>query len=170
MLVTDKYVFFWGGIFSNWNTVPSGIRFELFGEKYDLPTSEHVFMLLKALCFGDQEVIEELKKVSSPKDAKRLGRKVKGFSEDVWKEKREDAMMFAVRQKILSDPSFLRVLTSSEYKGKTFVEASPYDKIWGIGMEESDPEVTDETKWKGLNLLGKTLTTLRDEYSSSHIH
>ena len=47
-------------------TLASGIRFELFGEKYDLPTSEHVFMLLKALCFRDQEVIEELKKVSSP--------------------------------------------------------------------------------------------------------
>jgi len=50
-----------------------------------------------------------------------------------------------------------------ETKGTTIVEASPYDTIWGIGMAEDHPDVMDEAKWKGENLLGKALTELRDE-------
>lgn len=46
---------------------------------------------------------------------------------------------------------------------KIFVEASPYDKIWGIGMDASHPDACTPAKWKGLNLLGKSITTVRNK-------
>lgn len=45
---------------------------------------------------------------------------------------------------------------------KTLVEASPYDRIWGIGLLANDSRASDQSKWKGHNLLGYILTFVRD--------
>ena len=47
-------------------------------------------------------------------------------------------------------------------KDKILAEASPHDKIWGIGMAEDDKEILNPEKWKGENLLGKALMKVRD--------
>jgi len=49
---------------------------------------------------------------------------------------------------------------------KILVEVNPRDNIWGIGMDEDNPDIYDETKWRGLNLLGKVLMEVRDELKS----
>lgn len=162
MKITQDHVFFWGGIFSNWSNVAGGITAVIGGNTVSFPTSEHIFMYYKAVCFKDLSIASELLKTSDPKEAKRLGRKIKGFSEDIWQSYREDAMFTAVKMRAAFDSAYRQELISPLYQGKTFVEASPYDKIWGIGMSEDDPDVDDESKWRGLNLLGKTLGRLRD--------
>lgn len=43
------------------------------------------------------------------------------------------------------------------------VEASPLDKIWGVGLAEDDPKIKHRQNWKGKNLLGEILTRIRDE-------
>ena len=50
--------------------------------------------------------------------------------------------------------------------GTTLVEASPYDKIWGIGLKSTSPLAQNRSTWKGTNLLGKILTEVRDELST----
>jgi ribA/ribD-fused uncharacterized protein len=47
------------------------------------------------------------------------------------------------------------------------VEAAPRDRLWGIGMGENNPDVADQKKWKGRNLLGKALMQVRDEFQSA---
>jgi ribA/ribD-fused uncharacterized protein len=42
------------------------------------------------------------------------------------------------------------------------VEASPVDRIWGIGLTEDDPRALDQSTWRGQNLLGITLMRVRD--------
>ena len=159
MMVTDKYVFFWGGPFSNFAPVEEGIEYDGFC----FPTSEHVFMYIKAKTFRDDEIAEQIKNASDPKTAKSLGRKVRGFNEKVWEQRRVNVMKFAVQLKFNSSPEFRNELLKEKYRNKTFVEASPYDCIWGIGMSTNNPNVNDERRWPGLNLLGNILTKLRDE-------
>jgi hypothetical protein len=50
---------------------------------------------------------------------------------------------------------------------KEFVEASPLDKIWGIGLADTNPLAWDKATWKGLNLLGKALTRLRRDLENA---
>ena len=45
---------------------------------------------------------------------------------------------------------------------KILVEASPTDKIWGIGMDQKNPDIYNPNNWKGLNLLGFSLMHVRD--------
>lgn len=45
---------------------------------------------------------------------------------------------------------------------RILVEASPVDKIWGIGMKDSQPDVQNPALWKGQNLLGFALMEVRD--------
>lgn len=156
MKVTEKYVLFWGGVFSNFHPC----SFEADGNKFS--TSEQYFMYHKALTFGDYETADKILKTDEPSKAKKLGRQVKNFDDYKWSLKRYDVMKNACKLKYDNNPELKKELMS--YHGKTFVEASPHDCIWGIGMGEDNPLAEDSANWYGSNLLGQVLTELRDEY------
>jgi ribA/ribD-fused uncharacterized protein len=42
------------------------------------------------------------------------------------------------------------------------VEASPYDRIWGIGLGAEDPKAKHPSTWQGENLLGFALMDARE--------
>ena len=161
MKITKDYLFFWDGILSNWAKVPGGIKYN--GKTFT--TSEHLFMWLKAYCFGDIESMSKIEKAKTPKEAKQLGRKVTGFEEKVWNKARESCMLIALREKANSWPEFKNLLINTP---QTFVEASPFDRIWGIGLSEISPGVEDPKNWAGENLLGKCLCKVRDEFIGIH--
>ena len=154
---TDEYIYFYSDKtpFSNWNITP-GIKYD----GYEFSSSETLFMYLKAKVFRDDEMAERIVPLD-PKAAKKCGRLVSPYSDEVWERERENAMYVALKAKLDASQEFRDALLAEEYRGKTFVEASPYDKIWGIKLSVADAYAGKE--WKGLNLLGKLLTELRDE-------
>jgi len=123
--------------------------------------AEQYMMHGKALLFEDGETALEILAVDHPRAHKALGRKVRGFDDHVWKREREGIVMAGSRAKFTQNADLLDKLLAT--RGTELVEASPYDKIWGIGLGERDPNALDPAKWRGLNLLGKILTKLRDE-------
>lgn len=144
------YKFFWNGVFSNWHPC----KFEYFGVQFT--SSEQAFMYEKALFFNDSETAELILKTDNPREQKQLGRKVVNYDEHEWNEVRYVIMMAVLVRKFNQNPDLLNELRT--YKGFEFVEASPYDRIWGIGYSEYD--ALDHINDWGENLLGKILTEL----------
>ncbi|WP_417784326.1 NADAR family protein [Terasakiella pusilla] len=157
MLEKNGYTFFWGrtDVFSQW--YPSAFEYE----GLTFVNCEQFMMYSKAKLFNDDEIADEIMKVSDPKEHKAFGRKVRNFDTQVWNAEAKKIVYIGNREKFTQNEKLLAELMAT---GDTkLVEASPYDKIWGIGLESSDPAATDPTKWKGTNWLGEILTTLRDD-------
>ena len=156
MKVTDKHVLFWGGIFSNFEPAPfveNGMTFL---------TNEHYFMYHKAMFFKDYTSAEEVFEHEHPAGAKKVGRGVQNFDADKWKGVCRDFMKQGLRLKFGQHPELLKELL--KYPNHSFVEASPRDFIWGIGMAEDHPDADNELTWKGSNWLGQCLDEVRDEF------
>lgn len=123
--------------------------------------AEQYMMHGKAVLFGDHDAAREILAADHPRQHKALGRKVKDFDDAVWRREREAIVRAGNRAKFAQNPELRELLLAT--RGTTLVEASPYDRIWGIGLAASDPRAQDARQWKGQNLLGKILTALRDE-------
>lgn len=164
MKVTNKHVLFWGEWPSNWYRAEFDVEMMVNGEKKTLHffNSEQYFMYVKAVVFGDYETADKILKTKDPKKAKALGREVKGYDDKVWNEMRYKVMVDANKAKYSQNEELKQLITSDEFKGKGYVEASPLDCIFGIGLSENDPLADDEKYWKGQNLLGKALDEVRD--------
>jgi ribA/ribD-fused uncharacterized protein len=155
MLITDKYVFFWGGTsFSNWH--PSTFTYK--GMVFNC--SEQAMMWEKAMTFFDDFTAGMVMELTNPAEQKKRGRKVLGYVDEIWAARRFDIVYEICLAKFTQNPEMKEELLSTGTR--TIVEASPYDTIWGIGMGSNDPDVLDESKWKGENLLGKVLMKVRE--------
>jgi ribA/ribD-fused uncharacterized protein len=123
--------------------------------------AEQYMMHGKAVLFGDADVAAEILAAAHPKQQKALGRKVKNFDDAVWKRERLNIVMAGSRLKYTQNEALKSQLLATA--GTELVEASPYDRIWGIGLSAKDPRAQDPATWRGQNLLGKILTKLRDD-------
>lgn len=165
-----KVVLFWGhkpdkdgrtgrGCFSQWWPAP----FTVDGITY--PTAEHWMMAGKARLFGDQPGLEKVLAAKSPGAAKAAGRQVRGFDEDAWTAARYDIVIAGTLAKFTQHPDLADILTRTGTQ--VLAEASPFDRIWGIGMAASNPAATQPSRWKGLNLLGFALMDARDHLTTA---
>lgn len=161
--LTDKHVLFWGSFLSNWCPCDIKYYFEDEDKEHYFPTSEHLFMYLKAKCFNDENAKSSLLLTVQPMMAKIIGRSVKNYDDKVWSEKRYEAMLKANYAKYEQNQDLREMLLDPKFDGKSFVEASPEDGIWGIKRMQNDQDADDETKWKGQNLLGKVLDEVREK-------
>lgn len=128
--------------------------------------AEQYMMHQKALLFDDAEIAERIMNAEYPREHKALGRKVRGFDEIKWKERREHIVQEANKAKFTQNPELRDALIAT--KGTTLVEASPRDTIWGIGLSAKNPKAQKRETWRGQNLLGQILTDLRDEIDNEH--
>lgn len=153
---TRDYIFFWGSFLSNFHDVDE----DILHDGHLFPTSEHIFMYEKAKLFGDLEKANEIIFARTPMQAKRLGREVQGFNDELWEKNREAIMIKALKAKFKKGTKEYDMLKAT--KNKTLVEGSPYDRIWGVGLHYDDKKILNPNNWRGLNLLGKSLMKVRE--------
>jgi ribA/ribD-fused uncharacterized protein len=134
-------------------------RFDVDGVTFNC--AEQFMMHGKAKLFGDHAIAEKILAAGHPREHKALGRKVSNFEDDKWRAERLRIVKDGNRAKFTQNAELFALLL--ETRGTTLVEASPYDRIWGIGLRATDPRAQDPKQWKGQNLLGVVLTELRDE-------
>ncbi|MEE1756905.1 NADAR family protein [Streptomyces sp. SP18CS02] len=124
-------------------------------------TAEHWMMAAKARLFGDAEAERLAVGAADPALAKKAGRLVRGFDEAIWKRERFAIVVRGSVHKFGQDPALRDYLLATG--DRVLVEASPVDRIWGIGLAADDERAHDPTRWRGLNLLGFALMEARDQ-------
>jgi ribA/ribD-fused uncharacterized protein len=122
--------------------------------------TEQYMMAEKARLFGDRQMEEKIMFVTSPAAMKKYGRRIKNFDPEEWELKRTDIVTQGNFYKFSQNQELKKALLDTG--DALLVEASPYDKIWGIGMKKSDPRAHYPIKWLGLNLLGKCLMAVKE--------
>lgn len=126
-------------------------------------TAEHHMMYQKAILFADEGSAKRLLSAKNPGEAKAIGREVSGFDQEIWNEHRFNIVVNANLSKFSSTPKLKEFLLSTG--DRVLVEASPVDKIWGIGLAQDNPSCENPNSWKGENLLGFALMEVRDQLS-----
>ncbi|QDT15119.1 NADAR family protein [Alienimonas californiensis] len=162
---TPKYLCFWG------HTAPAGAAvgstclsqwfpaaFTVDGVSY--PTAEHWMMAEKARLFGDDAAVDRVLAATHPGAAKRVGREVRGYDDAAWAAARFDVVVRGNAAKFAQHAELATFLRTTA--ARVLVEASPRDRIWGIGLTADDDRAADPFLWRGENLLGFALMEVRD--------
>ncbi|GAB2815481.1 NADAR family protein [Streptomyces daliensis] len=159
-----KYLYFWGhrprrdgsagkGCLSQWWPAP----FTADGVEY--ATAEHWMMAGKARLFGDADAERRAIAAPHPRQAKSAGRTVRGFDEGVWERERFGIVVEGSVRKFGQHEELREFLLGTH--GRVLVEASPLDRVWGVGLPADDERVRDPAQWRGENLLGFALMAAR---------
>ncbi|MFJ4878759.1 NADAR family protein [Streptomyces sp. NPDC088745] len=159
-----KFLHFWGhrprpdgtlgpSIFSQWWPSPFTVDGTLYA------TAEHWMMARKAELFGDAEAERAVLSAASPAEAKKAGRLVRGFSEPAWAAARYDIVVAGNLHKFTRHSELGAYLLGTG--SRVLVEASPLDRVWGIGLAADDPRADTPAAWPGQNLLGFALMDVR---------
>jgi ribA/ribD-fused uncharacterized protein len=170
--VTDTHVYFFGYegsdphvCFQQWfpcvfraptwtasdTTRPTGAE-QTFG------TTEQYMMHAKAMLMDDAETAKQILEASHPSTAKSLGRKVRNFDQEKWNATCEKVVEEGNLAKFDQNEDLKEVLLGTG--NRVIVEASPDDRIWGIGFDAENAE-GKEKEW-GRNLLGLCLGRVRE--------
>ncbi|HWG62787.1 MAG TPA: NADAR family protein [Streptosporangiaceae bacterium] len=160
------FLFFWGhqprpdgttgpGCLSQWWPAPFSI------DDITYPTAEHWMMAAKARLFRDDQALAAVLAANSPIDAKAAGRAVRGYREQDWAAARFDLVVAGSVAKFRQNPDLADFLRGTGRK--VLVEASPRDRIWGVGMGARNPDVKRPSRWRGTNLLGFALMNARNQ-------
>ena len=122
-------------------------------------------MASKARTFsGNDDILAEILQNNDPAKIKGLGRKVKNYDEQIWGRVRFEVVVKGNYAKFSQNDNLKKILL--ETKDAILVEASPYDRIWGVGISKENPDIYNPTKWRGQNLLGKALMEVRKKLSN----
>ncbi|GAA4563140.1 NADAR family protein [Planotetraspora kaengkrachanensis] len=160
-----RYVFFWGhrpapgasagaGCLSQWWSA------DFTEDGHVFRSAEHYMMAHKAWLFGDDETASAILAADHPAEAQKLGRTVRGFDDATWAAHRFGIVTRGNIAKFGQHAELGTFLLGT--RSRVLVEASPRDRIWGIGLGAGNELAASPATWRGLNLLGFALMDARD--------
>lgn len=160
-----KYVFFFGHTPSKDSVINISCLSQWWISSFKVDEKEYFsmeqyMMVKKAMLFKDEKTLDEILKNRDPKTIKALGRKVKNFDEEIWKANRFNIVKEGNIAKFSQNDELKNFLISTNKK--ILVEASPFDRIWGIGMGKDSENIENPLMWRGENLLGFALMEARE--------
>ena len=164
--MATKYLFFWGHTPKKAGTVGAECLSQWYPAPFEVgdvrfATAEHYMMWGKAQLFGDERTAARIVAAGHPKEAKDLGRTIAGFDEAKWVSERLAIVTAGNVEKFRQNKELLAFLLGTGER--VLVEASPLDRIWGIGLAADDERARDPATWRGLNLLGEALMAAREK-------
>ena len=159
-----SYLFFWGHTALKDGSIDESCLSQWWMSHFSIDKVNYVcmeqyMMAEKARLFRDEAILRQILKSHDPKTMKALGRKVKNFDEEIWKANRFDIVKRGNAAKFSQAERLKNFLISTG--DKILVEASPFDRIWGIGMGKNNENVENPMMWRGQNLLGFALVAVR---------
>ena len=155
MRETDQYYLFWKHQFGQW-TLRDMVDTD--GKVYNC--CEQYMMFKKAELFKDSEIAKKILEEKDPANQQKLGRQIRGFIPEKWDANKVGIVWYGNFLKFSQHEDLReRLLATGD---RIMAEASPYDLIWGIGFRAMDDLALDERNWKGQNLLGKILMSVRN--------
>lgn len=154
----DNFILFYEGLFSQWAKKDIKINNIIYN------CCEQYMMAEKARLFKDELALEKIMETTNPAVQKKWGRKVKNFNKNKWEEMAKKIVFKANYAKFTQNEDCKKLLLDSE--NRTIVEASPYDRIWGIGLSCNDPRALNPKQWRGANWLGKIIMEVRKKIKS----
>ena len=91
---------------------------------------------------------------------------VKNFDEEKWNNICELVVYKANYAKFTQNLNLKEKLLKTGKK--IIVECSPYDNIWGNGLDITNTLKTSPENWKGTNKLGRILMVVRDNIMNNY--
>ena len=151
----DKYYLFWRHQFGQWTlrdmTDVDGTVFNC---------CEQYMMYKKAQLFEDNEMAKNILEEKDPSNQQKMGRLIKGFDPQKWDNNKIAIVWTGNYLKFSQHADLKERLLATE--NRIMAEASPYDLVWGIGFKASDNLALNQDNWRGQNLLGKVLMSVRE--------
>lgn len=166
-----KYIFFWGHTEPQEGVVSKACLSQWYPASFIVDdvtyqSAEHFMMAGKAALFHDEEIRQQILLSKNAGQAKALGKKVRGFQQAEWEEHCSQIVIAGNVAKFSQNASLCEYLCSTNTR--VLVEASPVDKIWGIGLAQDAQNIENPLTWRGLNLLGFALMAAREQLKASH--
>ncbi|BBM02053.1 hypothetical protein GL2_21270 [Microbulbifer sp. GL-2] len=160
MRETEEFYFFWKHQFGQWTLRdmidPDGIVYNC---------CEQYMMYKKALLFGDKYTAKNIMEESEPSIQQKLGREVSGYNSELWNMHKFGIVWYGNYLKFTQHADLGERLI--ETGQKTIAEASPYDLVWGVGYAADTKEILNPNMWRGKNLLGQVLMSVRSAISKN---
>ena len=124
-------------------------------------------MALKARLFGDDSALSAILATEDPREQKRIGRQIRHFDHEPWQQQCENIVLQGNLAKFSQNDEMRLALMHTGQR--RLAEASPHDKLRGIGLSACDYRASSPSAWRGSNLLGRALEHVRETLHSKTI-